>query len=104
MAEPALTQSNEEKETQMMESDKSAQINRREFLKGAAAVGGAAVASALVAACSPSGTAAPAATTAAVATTAPNVNTGAKQTVRYLSWWFEEGNRGKTWLNFVKEF
>ena len=53
-------------------------LNRREFLKGAAAVGGAAVASAIVAACSPSGTAAPAATQAAVATTAPNVNTGAK--------------------------
>ena len=27
-----------------------------------------------------------------------------KQTVRYLSWWFEEGNRGKTWLAFVDEF
>ena len=32
------------------------------------------------------------------------VNTGAKQTVRYLSWWFEEGNRGKTWQAFIKEF
>jgi len=35
---------------------------------------------------------------------APAVNTGARQTVRYLSWWFGEGNRGKTWLAFVDEF
>jgi ABC-type glycerol-3-phosphate transport system substrate-binding protein len=35
---------------------------------------------------------------------APAVNTGARQTVRYLSWWFEEGNRGKTWHAFIKEF
>jgi ABC-type glycerol-3-phosphate transport system substrate-binding protein len=35
---------------------------------------------------------------------APGVSTGQRQTVRYLSWWFEEGNRGITWLNFVKEF
>ncbi len=87
-----------------MENEQPQPMKRREFLKGAVAVGGAAVASAIVAACSPAGTAAPAATTSAVATSAPNVNTGAKQTVRYLSWWFEEGNRGKTWLNFVKEF
>ena len=26
------------------------------------------------------------------------------RTVRYLSWWFEEGNRGKTWNAFIKEF
>jgi len=35
---------------------------------------------------------------------APAQSTGAKQTVRYLSWWFEEGNRGKTWNAFIKEF
>jgi hypothetical protein len=29
---------------------------------------------------------------------------GLAQTVRYLSWWFEEGNRGITWNNFIKEF
>ncbi|RIK37694.1 MAG: hypothetical protein DCC57_21435, partial [Chloroflexi bacterium] len=32
------------------------------------------------------------------------VNTGARQTVRYLSWWFEEGKRGETWNAFIKEF
>src|SRR5215831_19112719 len=85
-----------------MEIEKSQLISRREFLKGAAAVGGAAVASAIVAAC---GANPPAATQApAAATSAPAVNTGAKQTVRYLSWWFQEGNRGKTWKAFIKEF
>src|SRR5713101_591985 len=86
-----------------MPTEKSQLINRREFLKGAAAVGGAAVASVIVAACGanpPAATQAP----AAAATSAPAVNTGAKQTVRYLSWWFEEGNRGKTWVKFIKEF
>ncbi|TMC55484.1 MAG: extracellular solute-binding protein [Chloroflexi bacterium] len=87
-----------------MTTEKPQSINRREFLKGAAAVGGAAVASVVLAAC---GANPPAATQvpAAVATGgAPPVNTGAKQTVRYLSWWFQEGNRGKTWLSLVKEF
>lgn len=32
------------------------------------------------------------------------MNTGAKLKVRYLSWWFEEGERGKTWKAFIKEF
>ncbi len=71
-------------------------ISRRKFLQ-ASAIG---VASAALAACAPAaGTA-----TTASSTSVPNVNTGAKQTVRYLSWWFEEGNRGKTWNAFIKEF
>ncbi len=37
-------------------------------------------------------------------TVAPAANSGIKQTVRYLSWWFEEGNRGKTWNTFIQEF
>ena len=68
--------------------------SRREFLKAAALVG----AGAALAACAPA--AAPGAAPAA----APAVSTGARQTVRYLSWWFEEGNRGITWNNFIKEF
>ncbi|MEP7198473.1 MAG: extracellular solute-binding protein [Chloroflexota bacterium] len=84
-----------------MTTKQSQLINRREFLKGAAAVGGAAVLSAIVAAC---GAPAPAATTAPSAATAPAVNTGVKQTVRYLTWWMEEGNRGKTWTSMIKEF
>lgn len=77
-----------------MISSKSQPLSRREFLKTAAMVG----AGAALAACAPAGTA-PAASSGA-----PAVNTGAKQTVRYLSWWFEEGNRGKTWQAFIKEF
>ncbi|MBU6349528.1 MAG: extracellular solute-binding protein [Chloroflexi bacterium] len=68
--------------------------SRREFLKVAAFVG----AGAALAAC------APAAAPGAAPSAAPAVNTGARQTVRYLSWWFEEGNRGITWNNFIKEF
>ena len=68
--------------------------SRREFLKAAAMVG----AGAALAACAPA--AAPGGAPAA----APAVNTGERQTVRYLSWWFEEGNRGITWNNFIKEF
>lgn len=84
-------------------------INRRKFIK-TATFGAAAAA---LAACAPTTAPAPGAATAApagattapaAATSVPNVNTGAKQTVRYLSWWFEEGNRGKTWLAFIKEF
>lgn len=77
-------------------------MNRRQFLKSVATVGGAAMLGTIVAACGSTPT--PAAPAPAAATTAPAVNTGAKQTVRYLSWWFEEGNRGKTWVNFIKEF
>lgn len=75
-------------------NQKSQQMSRRAFLKSAAMVG----LGTTLAAC-----AAPAAAPSAEAG-APAVNTGAKQTVRYLSWWFEEGNRGKTWLAFVDEF
>ena len=59
-----------------MISSKSQPLSRREFLKTAAMVG----AGAALAACAPAGTA-PAASSGA-----PAVNTGAKQTVRYLSW------------------
>lgn len=87
-----------------MTTKKPDPMNRRKFLK-TAAFGAAAGA---LAACAPvaSPTAAPGAATSApgAATAVPNVNTGAKQTVRYLSWWFEEGNRGKTWNAFIKEF
>lgn len=76
-----------------MINQKSPQMSRRQLLKAAAIMG----AGAALAACAP-----PAA--APAGSSAPAVNTGAKQTVRYLSWWFEEGNRGKTWLAFIKEF
>ena len=76
-----------------MITQKSPQISRRQLLKAAAIMG----AGAALAACAP-----PAA--APAGSSAPAVNTGAKQTVRYLSWWFEEGNRGKTWQAFIKEF
>jgi ABC-type glycerol-3-phosphate transport system substrate-binding protein len=93
-------------ETIAMTTSKPQSISRRKFLK-ATAFGAAAAA---LAACAPAATtAAPTtavstAASAATATTAPAVNTGAKQTVRYLSWWFEEGNRGKTWKAFIQEF
>ena len=77
-----------------MTSRSQQSISRRDFLK-VSAMGAAGLA---LAAC-----AAPAAPGAAPAA-APAVNTGAKQKVRYLSWWFEEGNRGETWLAFIKEF
>jgi nitrous oxide reductase len=91
-------------ETIAMTTSKPQSISRRKFLK-ATAFGAAAAA---LAACAPAATtAAPTtavstAASAATATTAPAVNTGAKQTVRYLSWWFEEGNRGKTWKAFIQ--
>ncbi|MBX3012223.1 MAG: carbohydrate ABC transporter substrate-binding protein [Caldilineaceae bacterium] len=69
------------------------QLSRRNFLKAAAVTGvGTALAACAVPGAAPSGASAPA------------VNTGARQTVRYLSWWFEEGNRGATWKAFIKEF
>lgn len=84
-----------------MTTQKPAGISRRKFLKASAFGAGAAA----LAACAPAAApAAPTAAPAAAATAAPAVNKGAKQTVRYLSWWFEEGNRGKTWVNLVKEF
>lgn len=77
-----------------MTSRSQQSISRRDFLK-VSAMGAAGLA---LAAC-----AAPAAPGAAPAAAAA-VNTGAKQKVRYLSWWFEEGKRGETWLAFIKEF
>jgi ABC-type glycerol-3-phosphate transport system substrate-binding protein len=72
-------------------------VSRRTFLQTTAF----GIAAAALAAC-----AAPVAPGAAPAadSAAPAASTGQRQTVRYLSWWFEEGNRGKTWLDFVKEF
>lgn len=77
-----------------MTTQKTQLMSRRDFLKTAAVAG----AGAALAACAPAGTA------PSAAPGAPAVNTGAKQTVRYLSWWFQEGNRGKTWLALVDEF
>ncbi|MFN8492600.1 MAG: extracellular solute-binding protein [Caldilineaceae bacterium] len=76
-----------------MTTQKSQTMSRRQLLKAAAFVG----AGAALAACAPP-------STAPAGSNAPAVNKGAKQTVRYLSWWFQEGNRGKTWLSLVKEF
>ena len=68
-----------------MTIQQSQQMSRRTFLKAAAVAGaGAALAACAAPGAAPGGSGAPA------------VNTGAKQTVRYLSWWFEEGNRGAT--------
>ncbi|MCX6045707.1 MAG: extracellular solute-binding protein [Chloroflexi bacterium] len=76
-----------------MTTQKSPQISRRRLLKATALIGaGAALAACAAPAAGPAGS------------NAPAVNKGAKQTVRYLSWWFEEGNRGKTWNAFIKEF
>lgn len=77
-----------------MMTEQSHRVSRRQFLKTAAVVG----AGAALAACTPP-VAAP-----STGSEAPAVNTGARQTVRYLSWWFEEGNRGLTWKAFIKEF
>jgi ABC-type glycerol-3-phosphate transport system substrate-binding protein len=68
-------------------------LSRRSFLKVLAGAAGASV----LAAC---GGEAP---TAGTGQTAPATG-GSKQTVRYLGWWFEEGNRGITWNSMVKEF
>ena len=85
-------------------------ITRRKLLKvsafgaaGAALAACAAPAAPTAVPASTSAPLAPAATAVPAATTAA-VNKGAKQTVRYLSWWFEEGNRGKTWVSLIKEF
>lgn len=89
MSEPKLPKA--------LEASTQRPVTRRDFLRFT----GMAAAAGLLAACAP---AAPAAQQAAGQAAAAAVNTGAKQTVRYLSWWFEEGNRGKTWLAFIKEF
>lgn len=80
-----------------MSVQQNQRISRRTFLKSSAL----GVAAAALAACAPA--AAPG-SAPATESAAPGVSTGQRQTVRYLSWWFEEGNRGITWLNFVKEF
>lgn len=86
------------------QNDGRARMTRREFLR----IGGLATLGSVLAACGGAAPAAPegggAAAPTAAGAAAPAASTGAKQTVRYLSWWFEEGNRGKTWLAFVKEF
>lgn len=74
-------------------------LSRRDFLRFSGAAAGMAALAGCVAPAAPS-----AAPQAAEQAAAPAVNTGARQTVRYLSWWFGEGNRGKTWLAFVDEF
>lgn len=85
------------------QDDLQARITRRRFLHLASLTTFGSV----LAAC---GTAAPATTDTAAptaasgVTSAPAANSGAKQTVRYLTWWMEEGNRGKTWASFIKEF
>ncbi|MEZ4727373.1 MAG: extracellular solute-binding protein [Caldilineaceae bacterium] len=76
-----------------MTTPNAQQMSRRTFLKAAAVAG----VGASVAACAAPGV-------APAGSNAPAVNTGARQTVRYLSWWFEEGNRGATWNAFIKEF
>ncbi len=58
-------------ENQQDKPNMSDSLSRREFLKGAAAVGGAAVASAIVAACGPQATTAPAGNTPAAIVPAP---------------------------------
>jgi ABC-type glycerol-3-phosphate transport system substrate-binding protein len=79
-------------------------ITRRDFLR----IGGMTMLGSVLAACGGTPPAAPdaggAAAPTAAGAAAPAASTGAKQTVRYLSWWFEEGNRGKTWNTFIKEF
>jgi len=80
-------------------SNKRRALSRREFLRSASVLAGAGL---LAAACVPVAPAGQQVDTSAPA--APNVNKGVKQKVRYLSWWFEEGNRGKTWNAFIKEF
>ena len=84
-----------------MSTQKSERITRRKFLTTSAA--GARRCTRRVAPASPAARQPPA-PRQPTATSVPNVNTGAKQTVRYLSWWFEEGNRGKTWNALIKEF
>jgi len=87
----------------LQSSSRKPGISRRSFLRMSGAAVGMAALAACAAPVAPAAPAAPAAGEAA-APAAPAVNTGARQTVRYLSWWFEEGNRGKTWLAFVDEF
>ncbi len=86
------------------ENGGQSRITRRDFLR----IGGLTMLGSVLAACGGAAPAAPdaggAAAPTAAGAAAPAASTGAKQTVRYLSWWFEEGNRGKTWNAFIKEF
>lgn len=66
-------------------------LTRRDLLRNAGALAGIG----LLAACAPA--AQPAADSGAG-------ETAERTRVRYLSWWFEEGNRGDTWNNFIAEF
>ena len=75
-----------------MQTGMGGKLNRRDFLRSASALAGLG----LLAACAPA--AQPAGDSSADAASAE------RQKVRYLSWWFEEGNRGETWNNFVDEF
>ena len=68
-----------------MQTGMGAKLNRRDFLRSASALAGLG----LLAACAPASQ--PAGDSGADAASAE------RQTVRYLSWWFEEGNRGDTW-------
>ena len=66
-------------------------LNRRDFLRSASALAGLGLLAACAPAAQPAGEA--------------GADAPAERTrVRYLSWWFEEGNRGETWNNFVDEF
>ncbi len=90
------------RQDQSGENGGQVRLTRRDFLR----IGGLAALGSVLAACGGAAPATPEGGGAAAAPTAaaPAANTGAKQTVRYLSWWFEEGNRGKTWISFIKEF
>ena len=86
------------KHNPVMFSKKHRGITRRDFLKSASMAASAG----LLAAC---GVSDPATSVPeGVITEVPAVVGGARQRVRYLSWWFEEGTRGETWVNFIKEF
>ncbi len=69
-------------------------LTRRDFLRNAGTLAGIG----LLAACAPAGQ--PAADSGASDAAA----SAERARVRYLSWWFEEGNRGETWNNFIAEF
>ena len=67
----------EDQQNEQVIPDRQARISRRQFLRGAAVIGGGAVLSAIVAACGAAPTAAPANTAAPAAATAAPANTAA---------------------------
>ncbi len=75
-----------------MQTGMGAKLNRRDFLRSASALAGLG----LLAACAPA--------TQPAGDSGADAASAERQEVRYLSWWFEEGNRGETWNNFVTEF